>query len=354
MLGIFLKILSIIGISILVILLLILFIVLMVLFSPITYRLKGAKETGENFWGKAKFTYLFGMIRLYFSYPEPGNLVVKLLCFKIYDSSKPKKQKKSKKKKEKDIKEDQEEKEDLKNDDTSKEKSDGGTDIIEFERISTKDTKVEEQTQTDVLEDTKKTQSKESETLEKSDESADMDEEKDMDVSENDKTSILDKIKGFFEKIRGFEHKLKNFIHNTKIKQKVTKVYNEITFYKDLATGQEGSAFLKHLKKRVLKILKKVKPRKYKVKIVFGADSPDITGYAVAGYGMILPRIKKPNYFDLQTDFTQAVFEGTFDIKGHFILFTIVFNGLMLLLDQNFKKLRRRLKKHKHTESKAA
>ena len=347
MLGILLKILSIIGISLVVILLVLLLIVAIILFSPITYRLQGEKDAGESFWGKVKATYLFGMIRIKYAYPDPGKLVIKLLCFTLYDTSKPKNKKKKKRK----------EKKKQASETTVNE---SGT-VPEYDtKIIEIDTGISDKTESaDVLEEKEivtkefgEDQEKATEKLDDPEKNADMDEGKDMFVDNNDKVSIKDKIKRFFEKIRTFENKLRNFIHNTKnktekIKQKISKTYHEISFYKELATGKEGTAFLEHVKKRVIKILKVVRPRKYRVKMTFGADSPDITGYVVAGYSMIYPRIRKPNKFELETDFTQSVFEGTFDIKGHFMLFTIVINGLMLLLDRNFKSLRHKLKRHK-------
>ena len=360
MLGILLKILSIIGISLLVILLLILLIVVVVLFSPITYRVRGEKLAGEDeghlpFWGKVKVTYLFGMIRVYFDYPDPGKLIMKFLCFKIYDSSKPKNEKNKKEK----TKKEKTKKEKPKKEKVKEQKEDSGqeiqTEIKNFEPDQSQKEKLPEE----ISERTE-------ENLENIENLADISLEKDEDVIKDDKDSaekkkfsILSKIKGFFEKIRSLENKLRNFLHKTQdkakaIKEKCKKIYDEVCFYKDLATCEIGKQFLDHVKKRVIKILKTIKPRKYQIDIEFGADSPDITGYVVAAYGMVLSKVKRPNCFYLRADFTQSIFAGKFDIRGHFILFTIVYNGLRLLLDKNFKRLRRKIKKHKQPKAKAA
>ena len=364
MLGILLKVLSIIGISLLVILLLILLIVVVVLFSPITYRVRGEKLAGEDegqlpFWGKVKVTYLFGMIRVYFDYPDPGKLIMKFLCFKIYDSSKPKqeKTKKEKTKKEKKDKPEQDKSDIAKLD--SSQKEDSGQEIQIKIKNFEPDQSQKEQLPEEISERTE-------ENLENIENLADISLEKDEDVIKDDKdsaekkkSSILSKIKGFFEKIRSLENKLRNFLHKTQdkakaIKDKCKKIYDEVCFYKDLATCEIGKQFLDHVKKRVIKILKTIKPRKYQIDIEFGADSPDITGYVVAAYGMVLSKVKRPNCFYLRADFTQSIFAGKFDIRGHFILFTIVYNGLRLLLDKNFKRLRRKIKKHKQPKAKAA
>jgi len=199
MLGILLKILSIIGISLLVILLLILLIVVVVLFSPITYRVRGEKLAGEDegqlpFWGKVKVTYLFGMIRVYFDYPDPGKLIMKFLCFKIYDSSKPKneKTKKEKNKKEKT------KKEKPKKEKVKEQKEASGQEIKTEIKNFEPDQSQKEQLPEEISERTE-------ENLENIENLADISLEKDEDVIKDDKdsaekkkSSILSKIKGFF------------------------------------------------------------------------------------------------------------------------------------------------------------
>ena len=85
MLDIILKILCVLGIVLLVLLGVVLVTLLLVLFFPVSYRLQGKKNSRE-LTALAKVSWLFGLLRLRYCYPEPGNIVVKLLCFTVYDS----------------------------------------------------------------------------------------------------------------------------------------------------------------------------------------------------------------------------------------------------------------------------
>ena len=85
--AIILKILSILGIILLVLLGILLVAILLILFFPITYKAYGKKEA-DNISAWVKANWLFGLVRLRFAYPEPGNVTVKALFFTIYDYQK--------------------------------------------------------------------------------------------------------------------------------------------------------------------------------------------------------------------------------------------------------------------------
>ena len=75
---------------------------------------------------------------------------------------------------------------------------------------------------------------------------------------------------------------------------------------------------------------------------MFGTGSPDTTGYAYGVYGMLSPSLG--NRLMVTPDFTRAVLEGDLDIAGRITVFTIIWNGMKVLLD---KKLRRFVQKMK-------
>ena len=87
MLHIILTILEIIGILILVILALLLVIIGVVLFVPIRYRVNGKKDA-ESLYIKAEVYWLLHLFRLKAVYPEPGQVIAKILWFTVYDSKK--------------------------------------------------------------------------------------------------------------------------------------------------------------------------------------------------------------------------------------------------------------------------
>ena len=83
MLGILLKILSILGICLLILFCLAVLVILLVLFFPVCYRLRGEREP-EKTACRVKISWLFGFIRAEYQYPEPGDFQIKLLWHKLY------------------------------------------------------------------------------------------------------------------------------------------------------------------------------------------------------------------------------------------------------------------------------
>ena len=86
MLTILFKILSILGILLLILLGIALAVILLVLFFPVCYKMSG-KKTAEEMLFDAKMKWLFGLVRVTYSYPVPGKLLAKVLFFTVYDSS---------------------------------------------------------------------------------------------------------------------------------------------------------------------------------------------------------------------------------------------------------------------------
>jgi hypothetical protein len=90
MLTILFKILSILGILLLILLGIALVVILLVLFFPVCYKMSGKKNVQEMQF-TAKIKWLFGLVRVSYSYPVPGKLLAKVLFFTVYDSSAEKK-----------------------------------------------------------------------------------------------------------------------------------------------------------------------------------------------------------------------------------------------------------------------
>ena len=90
MLTILFKIMSILGILLLILLGIALVVILLVLFFPVCYKISG-KKNAEEMQFAAKMKWLFGLVRVSYSYPVPGKLLAKVLFFTIYDSSKKEK-----------------------------------------------------------------------------------------------------------------------------------------------------------------------------------------------------------------------------------------------------------------------
>ncbi len=83
------QILSVLGIILLSLMGIFLALLLLILFFPVSYRLTGTKSPSET-WLRIRITWLFGIFRLRYQMPDPGNVTAKLLWFTVFDSSRKK------------------------------------------------------------------------------------------------------------------------------------------------------------------------------------------------------------------------------------------------------------------------
>lgn len=310
MLDIILKILSIIGIVLLVLLAVFIVTLLLVLFFPVTYKLFG-KKNGKAIQAWVKANWLFGLLRVRFFYPEPGNLTVKLLWFTLYDSAKSKTTD-SQNKTDEAVKT-------SKTTETSDETIQESTQAS-LEKVSQEESARKTQTASDILENI--------EGIVDGTPAAE-------DAHNQTKKSIKDRILEKYEKIK---------YTIRKIYDKIKHILENIAFYKNLLQDEQTKGLLQHAFSRLGRILKSIRPRKLKGDILFGTGSPDTTGYAFGIYGMFIPLYGK--HMNVTPDFTQAILEGELYAAGHITVFQLLRHGLMLLLDKRLRLLIHRIKTH--------
>ena len=324
MLSIILKILSILGIILLVLLGIILILLLLVLFFPVFYRVKAEKHSASTddmlessektplkqpVFADAKVWWFFGLLRARYKYPEPGALKVKFLFFILYDSGADTDISSNTNSTDKDF--DYADKSDLQKTDSAKSETNTKT----TSTVNTEENGVSGQPAT------------EDRSLP---EEANYLDEEELSASQNKK---------IFEKI---QYTIQNFCD--KIKKafaKLKEVKENIAYYKEVFAEEDTKELLKHALKRLGRILKSLRPRKLRANILFGAASPDTTGYVCAIYGMTSPHIGKHVMFT--PDFEQEIFEGDLYAAGHTTVFLILWNLLMLVKDKKLWKLRDKL-----------
>lgn len=297
MLTILFKILSILGILLLILLGIALVVILLVLFFPVCYKVSG-KKTAEEMLFDAKMKWLFGLIRVSYSYPVPGKLLAKVLFFTVYDSSEKEKNSASGENTHtapnKDITT-------LLSDDTDMAKTDTATDT---EASADAKTSVEENT-----------------------------------PGPQQETS--GKIAGFFEKIR---------YTIRKICDKIKYILKNISFYRELWNNPDTKGLLQHAGSRIGHILKRLRPRKLEVNARVGTGSPDTTGYLYGIYGMILPKLGKG--VCITPDFEQAILEGDFKASGHFTIACVLFHSARLLMDKRLQQLKHKIRTFQKNQKK--
>lgn len=326
MMSIAIKILSILGILFLCLLGLVLLAFLLVLFFPIQYRVTGRKnEKKINL--SVRVSWLFGLLRILFDFPDPGNILVKVLPITVFDSGKlfgegtedgdkgDKNERKNKAEKKKSV----ENQSEITASGEGFEKSESSENTDKIGKTSTDQTGQEAELQKE-----KNDQPGQDNTVSQG--------QNDRDSQEN----ISKKKGGFFKKFEKIKYTIRN------IYDKIKNVWENISYYIELLRDEETKQLFNHAMFRIGKILKSIRPRKIRGNILFGTGAPDTTGYAYGVYGMLSPFIG--DKLIVTPDFTQTILEGEIYIAGHITIFTILWNGLKLLLD---KKLRRFMKKMK-------
>ena len=293
MLDILLQILSVLGIVLLVLLGLLVVAVLLVLFFPVTYRVDG-KRSPDELVLNAKANWLCGLLRVRYSYPEPGELTVKLLWFSLFKS-----EQKQEKPKDTSAKEH-----------TAEEKN--------TERNSEPDRHEPESHKSDEY----RKEHIQGAQKEGAKESSD-------DTSESKVTLISKKIEKLKYTISGIYDKIK-------------KIWQNISYYAELLKEEETRLLFSHAKLRLWKILKSIRPRKLRADILFGTGSPDTTGYAFGVYAALSPTLGP--YVAVTPDFERAVLQGEFEAAGHIMAAVLVWHFLRVILDKRLWRLLDKLK----------
>ncbi len=347
MLHIILTILKIIGILILVILALLLVIIGVVLFVPIRYRVNGKKDA-ESLYIKAEVYWLLHLFRLKAVYPEPGQVIAKILWFTVYDSKKEDNAEKSKKEKKQKAKKEKTKKKDKKKD-KKKEKTDFETKEFEnkevpqnkTDRLETKSAKIESAGTESTKIESMKTEGAESESLERilsqeTEQETEQEEPKKGKIRE-----IIDKIKALIQKVLDIFKNIRYTIG--KFCDKIKEIWANIQYYAEVLKEDETKRAFLMCKQQLYKIWKNIRPSKLKAKLKIGTGQPDTTGYILAVHGMLYPLIGN-NVF-IEPDFENQVYEGTIFIKGRITVFVLLWAAIKLYFDEDIKHFLKRIKR---------
>lgn len=97
------------------------------------------------------------------------------------------------------------------------------------------------------------------------------------------------------------------------------------------------------LKKYVIRLLKKIIPKKLKGEVTFGFEDPAITGQVLGGVAFFLPIYK--DTVKIIPDFENQVLIAEGQGKGKIRLFHVVYAILSVLLNKNIMRTYHRLRK---------
>ena len=292
MLAVFLGILKVIGIILLVLLLLVLFILAIVLFVPIRYQGKGLiDETRKE--AQVKVTWLLHAlsVRVEYKHPDKPSILIKLLGINIEKfKRKPKPPKPPKEKKEK-----------------------------VHPSINLALLNYDEPTPPKVVKPKEPPLNEEHKQIV----------EDYIDEKAKPKESLQEKINKIVNKITSVYNKVKDILAN-------------IQYYLDLLQEEGTKAIIGTALDALLKILKKIRPKKLIINAEVGFDSPDTTGKLYGLYWTVKPALGED--VNITPNFEEAIIEGDFYFKGKITIITILINGLRIVLNKNFKPFLNKIK----------
>ena len=280
-------ILNVIGIILLVVLALILTVVLCVLFVPVKYRAVGGFEN-TDIRAKAHVSWLFHLFALHIEYADETDGYIRLAFVKrkLFDDADS----------------------DYENDEKAAEASDD-----------------------DVMDEAAKTETEDKVSENTGDEPK---------ISADENQHIKQQTKLTHQK----RYKKRNKkSHKKQFKDKSEKIKNCIYKLKREYSDERNKAAFSHLKKELFIILKRICPRRLKLTMVYSTGSPDTTGISL-GILACFP-VGYTNRWRITPDFESEnpYAKGSFDIKGHVIVISILAATLRILFDKNCRRLYNRI-----------
>ena len=276
-------ILKVIGIILLVVLALILTALLCVLFVPVKYRAVGSFEN-TDIRAKAHVSWLFHLFALHIEYADETDGYIRLAFVKrkLFDDADS----------------------DYENDEKAAEASDD-----------------------DVMDEAAKTETEDKVSENTGDEPK---------ISADEKQHIKQQTKLTHQKTYKKRNKKS---HKKQFKEKSEKIKTGIGKLKREYGDERNKAAFSHLKKELFIILKRICPRRLKLIMVYSTGSPDTTGILL-GILACFP-VGYTNRWRITPDFEseKPYAKGSFDIKGHVIVISILAATLRILFDKNCRRL---------------
>lgn len=159
----------------------------------------------------------------------------------------------------------------------------------------------------------------------------------------NEYRSVTDENQHIKQQTKLTHKKRSKKTHKKQFKDKSDKIKNCIYKLKREYSDERNKAAFLHLKKELFIIPKRICPRRLKLTMVYSTGSPDTTGISL-GILACFP-VGYTNRWRITPDFEseKPYAKGSFDIKGHVIVISILAATLRILFDKNCRRLYNRI-----------
>ncbi len=291
MLSVLLMILKVLGMILLILLGTILLLILLVLFVPVRYQIMLHRKVGEEapVAAKVKATWLLHALNAAVSYPEAAFLRVRIFCFTIFRSDKPKKT--------------------MQKDNTQKEtkETDGQKNV---ERKASDENQKEKNSYIEEAAPKKQEE-------------------------EPKKGRKVNKLFDFLKKLWSVFKNIKYTI--IKICDKIKHIVKNIQYYLKIVQSDTFHRAWVVCSGQVFSLIKSILPRKIRGNLIIGAGDPASTGQILAIYGILYPLLG--NHIDIVPDFEQQIIEGDLLVKGRITVFKALKTAWIVYFNKDLRRL---------------
>ncbi len=147
------------------------------------------------------------------------------------------------------------------------------------------------------------------------------------------KQSVADRIEAILDKIlSSYEDK----------KDKIAGICDRIRYFEKMANDAANKRAFDHIRRNVLKLLKKIAPKKIRGFVHFGFEDPATTGKILMYLALIYPSI--PRKLKIDPGWEDTDIFGKLDIKGHIALFSVLVCFAGLFFDKDCRRLYRKIR----------
>lgn len=140
-------------------------------------------------------------------------------------------------------------------------------------------------------------------------------------------TVIVEKIKGIKIKIQDIVQKLKDIV------RKIQDGKLKVEHYLELWNRKETQITFQRAKKKLVRVIKAILPRKWNVSGEIGFEDPATTGKIMGALGALYPIVG--NRVQMIPDFENEVLEVEGKVKGHIRLGNLMYQLISLLLNRH-------------------
>jgi hypothetical protein len=327
MLDILLLILKIAGIVIAAVIILVLLIIAAVLFVPVRYDIRA--EYYDKPTAVVRVSWLFSLLSGRAAYDEEFGAYVKILGFSLYNTEEKAPPKKRKVKKEKELRTvfDEPEIKAASEESLKQSKAD-----LKADREDIKSEKLPEK---ETADSDSAVQEKESNRAENA---LNCETENQKKTKKKRKHQIKEYLCRIKKKIADLKEKILSLVKGIRDKTVSAKelAQQKLTQIKDTINDEENRELVSFLWTQAKAVLKKIRPKKYKLYLRYGFDDPETTGNIAVRlavfYGLLGMNM------DITPDFEQKIFEGNVYLKGRIRICGLLIIAVRVYRNQTFRR----------------